>query len=139
MKGQALIIQFLLFFLIGLSIFTALGNFFRSEQDAFLDVVLNSSIKLVNSYFSSHSLLIFTNCRECDSVVVEIRMKNTTAGHFLGIVFDRGIEIEGIGSGKTYRSSAHNLNFSVNFTGNSLSFLPISLTYNKSKNYLEVK
>jgi hypothetical protein len=87
MKGQYLVVQFLLFFLIGLSIFLGVGNLFRYQADAFGASVADSYRKLLNSYISSAIIYGFSNCKQCDNVTITLRIKNETAEYFYEVYY----------------------------------------------------
>jgi hypothetical protein len=136
MKGQWLVIQFVLFFLIGLTIFIAIGNLFKLRADIFREDVANSTRKLINSFVSSLVVSSFT-CKECEYSKISVKLENTTAEYFFDIYLNNsGINVVSQPGGKNYLSSAHNLNSTLNFSGHSTSVKTITLT--KTQNKLEV-
>lgn len=138
-KGQWLVIQFVLFFLIGLTIFLAIGNIFRIRADIFKEDIANSTRKLINSLVSSLVINSFSSCKECDYSKVSIKIENTTAEYFFEIHSNNsGINVVSQPGGKNYLSSVHNLNSTLNFSGKSTSTKTIILTLTKSQNKLEV-
>lgn len=136
-KGQWLVIQFVLFFLIGLTIFLSIGNLFKLRADVFREDIANSSRKLINSFVSSLIVSSFGSCKECDYSKVSVKIENTTAEYFFDIYLNSsGINVVSQPGGKSYLSSVHNLNLTLNFSGNSTSIKTITLT--KTQNKLEV-
>jgi hypothetical protein len=140
MKGQYLVVQFLLFFLIGLSIFLGVGNLFRYQADAFGASVADSYRKLLNSYISSAIIYGFSNCKQCDNVTITLRIKNETAEYFYEVYYtSSGLNIISQPGGKSALSSVHNFNSTLNSTGTySVSVKPIVLTIDKTKNNLGI-
>lgn len=139
MKGQNLIIQFLLFFLIGLSVFTAVGLFFQAQSSIFKNDVTNYNLQLINSYVSAVALTEVATCKQCDFMNMTIKIQNTTAGNF----FEIGLNSNGVNttvplSQKSIITSIYNLNSSYLLSGLSASIKPISITFTKSQNNLRV-
>lgn len=141
-KGQSLVIQFILFFLIGFTIFLSISNFFKIQSDALSSDALSYGLELTNSYLSSNALNLFTTCKLCTSSNVTVKLANTTAGYYIVASFGPG----GLNtstpyvSKKMYTSTMHNIiNGSVAMIeGSASSAKPISLTYSRTKNQLEV-
>ena len=138
-KGQYLIVQFVLFFLIGLTVFLTFGNIFKFRADIFREDVADSTRKLIDSYFSSLVINSFDSCKECDFVNISVRIENKTAEYFheLSLSSD-GLEVTSQPEGKSHLSSIHNLNSTLDFSGNSSSAKTIILTLRKNQNKLEV-
>ena len=137
MKGQSLIIQFLVFFLIGFSLFISIGTFFKYQSDLFRDEITSSSIKLANSYISSNIITLLKNCKQCDTATISTSISNLTAGEAIQI----NLSSSGLNTSmptKYFNSPVHNLNYSLAFSGKSYSFKPITLTFDKNQNILEV-
>jgi hypothetical protein len=137
MKGQALIIQFLIFFLIGFSLFISIGTFLKYQSDLFKEQITSSSIRLANSYLSSNMITVLNNCKQCDTASISTSISNLTAGEAIQIK----LSSSGLNTSmptKYFISPVHNLNYSLTFSGNSYSFKPITLTYNRTQNKLEV-
>ena len=139
-KGQSLIIQFVLFFIIGFTIFVTIGSFFKSQSDAFRIESTDYNVKLANSYLSSFAVGLIDTCKGCDYASIQIKVENTTAGYyFLGNLNKRGLNVSTSWGGLQYINSIHNLNSSTVFTGNSSSAKTISLTFNRTKNELRME
>lgn len=141
MKAQHLIIQFLLFFLIGLAIFLSIGNIFRYQADIFGRDIAESYRKLINTYISSAIIYGFSTCKQCDLFNITIKIENKTADYFHEIYFiSSGLNIISKPGEKNYLSSVHNLNYTLKPSSTYASSVkPIILTLNKTKNNLEVK
>jgi len=139
MKGQTLIVQFILFFLIGFSLFSSIGLFFKYQSDIFKNDITNDNMKLINSYMSAIVLAETVSCSQCAYANITVKIQNTTAGN----LFEIGMNSNGVNttvpmSGKSIVSSIYNLNSSYNTSGFSSSAKPISITFNLLKNNITV-
>ena len=137
MKGQSLVIQFLIFFLIGFSLFVSVGSFYKYQSDLFRNDIISSNLALFNSYLSSNIISAVDTCKECDFVKLSVPALNLTAGYAIQInLSDSGLNVSN--PVKYFNSPLHNLNSSLNLIGVSSSVQPITLTLNKTQNKLEV-
>src|SRR4030042_85979 len=137
MKSQVLITQFILFFVIGLTIFLAVGNVFKLHSEAARDDIINSSLKLTNSYISSAAISAISSCKDCDFVSITLKAEDNTAGYFTVITLEKGLNVSTIE--KYFFTSVHNMNESVDMTSPSLSSTkPITLTFDRTKNKLMI-
>ena len=139
LKAQSLVIQFVLFFLIGLTIFIGVGQFFRYESDIFQNQASIESMTLINSYFSNLALAAYDSCKQCDSVNITIKTSNTTAGNYYEISLGTfglnvSIPIANISSITTY----HNINDSVTGSGAVVSARTITLMFNRTQNQITI-
>jgi len=141
-KGQSLVLQFVLFFIIGLMIFLSISNFFKLQADTLSSSALSYGLELTNSYLSSNAMNLATTCRFCTSSNTTTMLANTTAGYYVTASLNPiGLNVSApYVSKKMYVSSIHNLNESVAIVeSSSSSAKPISLTYSRTKNQLEIK
>lgn len=137
-KSQSIIIQFILFFLIGLGVFIGVGSMFRMQTDIFREDVAMTSLKVTNSYITS-SAIVSLGCKNCDVVESKITIKNSTVGYFTQVFLtNSGIRTSTAPPSKEYSSSMHNLNSSLTLTGQAPSVRPINLTFNRNQNKLEI-
>ena len=140
MKGQSLVIQFVLFFIIGFSLYLAIGNFFRVQSESFRGEITDESLKLANSYLTSNILVAADSCKMCDYANLTFKIENTTAGYYY--FFDLGqpqVNISVIPfANKSFITSGHNLNTSFTLKGNSSSIKTLTLTFNRTKNEIGV-
>ena len=139
MKGQTLIIQFILFFLIGFALFISIGLFFQDQLGIFKDSITNYNMNLVNSYMSAVAVTDIVTCKQCDFSNISVKIQNTTAGNY----FEIGLTSNGVNttvplSNKQISTSIYNLNSSYVLSGLSASAGPISITFTKSLNSLRV-
>mgnify|MGYP001578406066 CR=1 FL=1 len=139
-KGQSQVIQFILFFMIGLGVFLSISSFFRMQLDTFGKLVADSNRKLAASYFSAISIDAVVSCKECDNINTSIQLQNRTANFFLEVVgTSSGIDVRTQPGNDTYSSLIHNLAISLgNVEGIGSSVGPIVLSFNKNQNKLRV-
>lgn len=140
-KGQSLVIQFLLFFLIGFSIFLSIGSFFRYQLDLLRWSIISSAANLTSSYISSAAILVTDSCKQCDFVRLNLETYNFSTGGYPIEVKIENNELEVFAGDKGINSSIHNLNYTLSLTPShtSISIKPISLTFNRSNYNLEVR
>ena len=139
-KSQSLLIQFVLFFIIGFSLFLLIGNFFKYQSGLFRADIIDLSLKLTNSYFSSFAINSIDSCKQCDSVENSIKLESTTAGYFFEIILSsEGLDVSTAPTHNSFVSSVHNLNESYDMDGKAVSAETITLTFSRTKNELEVK
>jgi len=142
-KGQVVIIEFILFFVVGMTLFVLIGNFFRYQSDIFKNRIIDSSTELVSSYLSSISITMVDACKECDKIKYNAKINPTTANYFLSIILNgdgkcNGITVATAPIGMEFTSSIHNLNYSIACSGEAPSIEPINLTYDRTQNILSV-
>jgi hypothetical protein len=138
MKSQVLITQFIIFFVIGLTIFLAVGNIFRLHSNSGRSDIINSSIKLENSFISSAVITVVSSCKDCDIVSINLKTEESTAGYFTVISLENGLNISTIE--RSFSTSIHNMNESINIVASSASSTkPITLTFDRTKNNLMIK
>jgi hypothetical protein len=140
-KGQSYIMQFVLFFLIGIGLFVGIGNFFRTQYEIARRETADISIEMINGYFSSLIVASFRSCVQCGSVENNIKINDRTAGYFLEFVLNEsGLAVETSPPEKGHISSLNNLNYSFDYIGGSApSIQTINLTYDRIQNKLEIK
>jgi hypothetical protein len=140
MKGQSLIIQFVLFFIIGFTLYLTIGNFFRFQSDVFREDITRESLKLVNSYLSSNMIMAADSCKQCDYVNLTFKIENTTAGYFYNLDLSNSQVNVSVPpyTNKNFITSGHNLNTSFSSTGKSISSKTLTLTLNRTKNEIGI-
>jgi hypothetical protein len=137
-KAQTVIIQFILFFLIGFGVFIGVGTLFKMHSDIFKEDAAKASLKLTGSYLTSAGISSL-GCRECDIVETKLSIINSTAGYFTEVFLSSGgIKASTAPPSKQFTSSMHNLNYSLQLSGQAPSIRPINLTFNRNQNKLEV-
>ena len=139
--GQSYILQFVLFFLIGIGLFVGIGNFFRVQYEIVRRDTADISIEMINGYLSSLVVTSVDSCLQCGSVENNIRIRDTTAGYFLEVLLNEsGLVVSTVPPEKGDTSTMNNLVYSFDSLGGSApSIQPINLTYNRNQNNLEVR
>jgi hypothetical protein len=136
MKGQSLIIQFILFFVIGLSIFAAIGSLFKFQAKLYQQQIADESRKQLANFFGS--IIVYQNSCQCNSRY-EVGFKNLTAGYITQFLLDdRGLIVIMIPGGKYYLFPLYNLGKSYEVGGAAYSTRPIKITFSKTQNKIEV-
>lgn len=140
-SGQSYIMQFILFFLIGIGLFIGIGNFFRIQYELIREDTADVSIEMINGYLSSLVVASVDSCIQCGTVEHIVKISDTTAGYFLEVLLNEsGLVVSTVPSERGHVSSINNLNYSVDFVdGSAPSIQPINLTYDRNLNKLEVK
>ena len=139
-KAQSQIVQFILFFMIGLGVFLSIGSYFRGRLDIFGDTVAESSRKLTASYFSAISINAISSCKECDNINTTIKLQNRTANFFIEVTgTPNGFNAMTQPGNESFSSAIHNLVLSISgVNGTGASDEPIVLSFNKNQNKLRV-
>jgi hypothetical protein len=139
-KGQAFVLQFLMFFLIGLMLFISLGNFYKYESQNIRNQLRELSVEMINSYMSSLVVSSVGGCSDCGVVEHKLKLRRTYAGNFIEMDLDYdGLLVKTAPTGAEFLSSMNNLNSSLDITQSSASSIKtINLTYDKNQNKLEI-
>lgn len=139
-KGQSVIMQFLIFFIIGFFIFITIGMFFKYQSDLFKQDIISSSLNLTNSYLSSVSIIMVDDCKECDFINLTLKVSNTSTGYPIEVKFTGNSMLNtSIPTVSEQTTTIHNLNYSLKASGSSSSVKTIILTFNRTNNNLGVK
>lgn len=140
-KAQSLIIQFVLFFTMGFTLFVVIGLSFKAQADMFREEVVNQTLGLTGSYVSSAAVSAIDTCKQCDFIEISLRVENMTAGYFFQIELDNQnqMNVSAVPGGKSLQYNLYNFDQSYNLTGRVASAKPITLTFNRTKNELRVR
>lgn len=139
MKAASLIIQFVLFFTIGLGFFLLAGNLFRFQSDLIKQDILEAGSRLALSQISAISIKAVDSCKSCDNVTIKADPK-PIAGYDQTYQLSSGIILEIEPENKLAQSSLHNLKHSLTFDTTKVSSAKsIALTYDRTKNKLVIK
>lgn len=138
-SGQSYIVQFILFFLIGIGLFVGIGNFYRIQYELIRENTADISIEMTNGYLSSLVVASVNSCLQCGVVENNVRIPDTTAGYFLEMLLNEsGLVVATAPPEKGHISSINNLNYSLALDGSAPSIQTINLTYNRNQNKLEI-
>ncbi len=135
MKAQSLLIQFVLFFIVGFFLFLTIGNFFRIQSERFRENIGDLSLKLASTNIASYAINSMYACKQCDYVRNQIFFERSVAGYFIvANISQSGLAVFTTPGAKSYYSSMHNLNESIKNFGETSITKPIGLTLNRTKN-----
>lgn len=143
MKAASLILQFVIFFTIGMGFFLMAGNLFRFQSDLIKQDIIDSASNLSVSEISASSITIVNSCKSCGNISVKLDQKpiagNTPTYRLSdGTINALTLEIEP--ENKMAQSSMHGLNYSViTDTTEVSSSKTITLTYDRTKNNLVMR
>jgi len=108
------------------------------RSDIFRGDVAIASLKLTSSYLTS-TAVSSVGCMECDVIESKVNIFNISAGYFTEVVFSsEGIETSTAPKFRTFTSSLHDLNESLQLDGSAPSIITMSLIYDKSRNELNL-
>jgi len=139
-KGQSVVIQFLIFFLIGFAVFLSIGTFFRYQSDIFRQSILSLGVNATNSYLSSAVIALVDSCKECDYASLTVRAQNTSAGYPIVVnMSSQQLRTSAPPSAATLNTTVHNLLKNLTTSGSSSSSKTIILTFNRTNNNLKVE
>jgi hypothetical protein len=136
MKGQTLMIQFALFFLIGLSLFALIGNTFNLQAKVYQKEIAEYSRENIASYINA--IIAYENSCKCDLIEYKIELKNTTTGYVTKVILLDGLRIVSLPSNQFHFSKLFNLNTTYQLEGESFSTRPIKITISKTENKIRV-
>jgi len=139
MKAASLIVQFVLFFTIGLGFFLLAGNLFRFQSGLIKQDILDSGSSVSISQLSAIAINAINSCKSCDNVTIMVDQKSI-AGYNPTYQLSNGIILEIEPENKIVQSSMHNLHHSITSDNTEVSSSKaITLTYDRTKNKLVIK
>lgn len=142
MKAVSLIVQFVIFFTIGLGFFLLASNLFTFQSGFIKRDFIDAGANLSISQISAVSIRATDSCKSCDNVSVKTDLKSI-AGYIptykLSDGAINGITLKIEPENKIAQSSIHNLNHSITADTTEVSSSTITLTYDKIKNKLVIK
>jgi len=136
MKGQTLMIQFALFFLIGLSLFALIGNTFKLQTKVYQKEIAGYGRENTASYINA--VIAYENSCKCDFIEYSIGLKNTTAGYITKVILLDGLRVVSLPTNQFCFSRLFNLNASYQLEGDAFSTQPIKITISKTENKIRV-
>ena len=118
MRTQTQIIQFILFFIISISIFSIVSTYLFSLSQSFQDRILLHTRELIASYTSSVLIHTYTGCKYCNYTNITYSLPHKVFDNFHEINgTNRLIYVKTTPLQKEILTSVHNLNTSVQFSG----------------------
>ncbi|MCD6371878.1 MAG: hypothetical protein J7L39_04140 [Candidatus Aenigmarchaeota archaeon] len=115
MKGQSLIIQFLLFFLIGFTIFISITNWFDLRKSLFQTTLATAIRKnLANHIFFLGEEVSLSSSDIC---IINTSVPEQASGFYHTFSFENNkyLNVESVGIKKVYKKGLMNLNYSFVF------------------------
>ncbi len=141
MKAVSLIMQFTIFFVIGLGFFLLAGNLFKFQSSVIKKRIIDSGADLSVVHFSASAIRAIDSCKTCDNVTLKFSQKPIAGVNpVFQLASGTGVTLMMETEGKTLESTMHNMNYSVSLSGIQVSSSnPIDLTYDRTKNNLVIK
>ncbi len=138
-KGQAHIIQFILFFIIGFAVFILISGTFSDRLDLFSLDLNNENRKVINNYISAISVNSFVSCNGCDEIIILTHLRDTSKNSLNQLYFkNKKITTTTFPTKINSSSENHKLFRGNTVVGTVISDKPIILTYNNNNNLLKV-
>lgn len=69
MKGQSIVMEFIVFFLISFTFFTTVGFFFNRQNQHFSDQIFEYETKILNDIIITNTLKL-NECKACDLMII---------------------------------------------------------------------
>jgi len=150
MKSQTQVIQFILFLIISISIFSLISTYLFSFSQSSQDRLLSYFRELVASYSSSLIINTYTNCKYCNYSKVLYGLPFQVFENFHEInASNNVIYVRSVPLQKGFATSMHNLNQTTQFIGFfSTGFTPsfyglnktsiATISFNKSENKFKI-
>ena len=116
-KGQSLIIEFILFFLISFSLFAVISSFFFNQNEFFKERIGDRLTDIVNDLVSIH-IVRGISCKSCNSLEIQEDIPSKIGGYYYMVdLTETGLNTTLV-SGKLYsrQNSLFNLNKTFTFT-----------------------
>jgi hypothetical protein len=118
MKSQTQVIQFVLLFLISLSIFSLVSSYIFYFSYSSQDRLLSSFRELLTSYISGSLITTYTNCKYCNYSNATYWIPYKVFDNFHEVIAASDmIYIKSTPTQKQSSSSIHNLNYTAEFVG----------------------
>ena len=143
MKSQSQIIQFVLFFLISISIFSLISSYLFSFSQSFQDRLLSSFREMLASHISGYIVYSFVNCNYCNYSILKFNIPYQVFDNYHEIqASNNQVYLKSVPNQKQVLVSTHNINSTLSSivgsysTGYSPSIVTIS--FNKTENKLKI-
>ena len=139
MKAVALILQFVMFFIIGLTFFIAVSNIVKFQSTEIRQDILNSGSDLSIKEISAEIINTVNSCKSCDNTTIKFNQK-PIAGFGPTYKLSNGIILSVLLQSKSLQSSIHNLYYSITYDTKEVgSSKTLNLTYDKTNNKLVIR
>jgi len=138
-KGQTLIVQFMIFFIIGLTLFLGVTTFFNYQSQIYNQDTTTYGVQMIRSYVSSVIMSEVLDCKQCDFANITFKGANTTSGnYYIMSIGSYGLNVSVPAANKVSLSSIHNLNTSLTESGVILSVKPTTVTFNRTQSKITI-
>jgi len=116
MKGQSVIIEFILFFFISFSLFASISYLFYSQNIYYEKTISETNSELINDLIST-GIVNAVNCISCDNVLITQDVPSKIGGSFYTVqLYEKGINTTLMSLTPFYREMvAFNLDETYNF------------------------
>jgi len=120
-KAQSMILEQVLLFAIGVSVFVACLGIFGMYQHHFLSISTDDQLNQVTDFITSHILRLCNNGNETNSsAILEIPQK-TGNGYYEISLSNSGLRVTDSDTGASKFSPLYNLSVSMQFSGKTVS------------------
>ncbi len=121
-KGQSVIVEFILFFAIAFSLFSTISYFFYTQSTYFQERIGESTSELTNDLISSNIMKI-VGCKACNSLTITEKIPSRIGGYYYKIESDNITLNTSLFSDKPIikQTPVFNLNETFAFSGESRS------------------
>ncbi len=115
MKGQSLIMQFVLFFTVGFSIFLGLSNLFSFYFERTKKNIVQLNRENIAEYISSIATIETIASNKHDFIRYRFNLRNTTTEYFFETELSKdGLKVISTPDFNEYKTSINNLNYTIN-------------------------
>ncbi len=121
-KAQSFIVEFILFFMISFSLFTAISYYFYSQNIFYKGKVGTTTAELINDIVATN-IIKGLNCKSCDRVTITEEIPSKIGGIFYVVKLDKHVINTTLMREKSsfVETSIFNLNGTLFFSGSSTS------------------
>ena len=140
MKGQSVVVEFILFFAIAFSLFSTISYFFHSQGTYFQERIGESVSDLINNLVLSN-IIKSVECKACDSIHVRENVPSKIGGYYYKTELTESKLNTSLFSDKPHykQTSTFNLNSTFYVSGESMSEDKIiEIKINNTNNIIEV-
>ncbi len=115
-KGQSLVVEFILFFMISFSLFSIISFFFYNQNEFFKERIGETSIDLINDIMSTHFINIIS-CKSCNSTYIKENLPSKVGGLYYNVTLTQTGLNTSLISEKIYFKESNIFNINETFSG----------------------
>lgn len=139
MKSQVQVVQFVLFFIIGLSVFSSVYSFLVSHTNFVQDYMSTNYRELVSEFLSTATVEVVTSCKKCNvtSFKLSIPAKIVESNYEINL---KNMYIRDLFYEKRTNINLHNLNYTYLLEDKNITVpsYPITFYFNKTENRIRI-